>query len=693
MGSLYADIEIYFSTVVYFIPLMSSDATQDKELYNQMTPEFSMTHLPLTKFRFALVSHSIEVVDIVRKYSDPRSEDLLTTIVDLDDAVSTARKLIKQGHEVILGHGGTGGIIASSIGQPVVNIPITMLEIVAALLKAAELGNRIAVTSFSSGREGFDTIRRVLGIDARQIVFTSRKELEEGVRKAIGDDVDVIVGGGVSRKIATELQAKSVIIEPGRQIVQEALNQARALAAARRREMEYHERLQTILKIMDDGMICVDAFGRLNFYNQTAETMLGMDLAPYLGRSVSDLPDTLRLVDVLSSGMKKTDEIIKIHSSELVVNCLPILINGAVRGAVSLLKEGSAIHNIDRKLRERTYRKGFVARHTMADVTAVSPVMQRLIAKTKKFAKTETGVLISGETGTGKEYLAQALHNFSLRKKAPFVAINCAALPESLLESELFGYEEGAFTGAKKGGKIGLFELANQGTIVLDEIGDISGNLQVRLLRVLENKEVMRVGGDRIVPVDVRVISSTHKDLQEEVRAGRFRKDLYYRLAVLRLSIPPLRRRMQDIPELLAPLFTRYKKPLSCLSGAMFELIQSYHWPGNIRELNSLMESYFILLGGRERNEILFRELFEEYRAPQSSSGLPSSEIDGSDPAPVFPQPDRADGNRTLARQLQDHKIEIIRRTLNSCGGKKSLVAQRLGISTNTLWRALKKRK
>ena len=644
-----------------------------------------------TKFRFALVSHSIEVVDIVRKYSDPESEDLLTTIVGLDDAVSTARTLIKEGHEVILGHGGTGGIIASSVGQPVVNIPITMLEVITALLKAAELGSRIAVTSFSSGREGFDTVKRVLGIDALQIVFNSHKELEEGVRKAISGGVDVIVGGGVSRKIAASLQAKSVIIEPGRRIVQEALGQARALAAARRREMEYHERLQTIFKIMDDGMICVDAFGRLNFYNQTAETMLEMDLGPYLGRSASDLPDTLQLVEVLASGKKITDEIIKIHNSDLIVNCLPILINGTVCGAVSLLKEVSVIHNIDRKLRERTYQKGFVAKHTMADITAVSLDMQKLIAKAKKFAQTETAVLISGETGTGKEYLAQALHNFSLRKKAPFVAINCAALPESLLESELFGYEEGAFTGAKKGGKIGLFELANRGTIVLDEIGDISGNLQVRLLRVLENKEVMRVGGDRIVPVDVRVISATHKDLQEEVRTGRFRKDLYYRLAVLRLNIPPLRQRRRDIPELLAPLLVRYEKPMSCLSDAMFELIKSYHWPGNIRELNSLMESYLVLLGNRSNGEHLFLELFEEYRDPQNPVSIPPGETSISSLLPDPARKPSANASRTLARQLQDFRTEIVLRTLDECGGNRSLAARRLGISTNTLWRALKK--
>ncbi len=643
------------------------------------------------KYRFALVSHSLEVVNIVRKYANPETDDLFTTIVGLDDAVTTAKTLIQEGYEVIIGHGGTGGMIAKSIGQPVVNIPISMLEIVTAILKADNVGSKIGVTSFATEREGFDIIRNVLKMDLQQIVFNSQQELEEGVVKAIDGGVTVIVGGGVSRKIAARHQARSVIIEPGRQIVREALSQARALAGARRREMEYHERLQTIFKIMDDGMICVDALGRLNFYNQTAESMLGMDLGPYQDQSVSALTDSLGLIDVLTSGAKKTDAIIKLQDNELVVNCLPILIDGRVSGAVSLLREGRTIQDIDRKLRERIYRKGFIARHTMADINAESPGMRTLIAKAKKFAQTEAAVLICGETGTGKEFLSHALHHISRRKKAPFVAINCAALPETLLESELFGHEEGAFTGAKKGGKIGLFELANHGTIFLDEIGDISPRLQVRFLRVLENKEVMRVGGDKIVPVDVRVISSTHKDLRREVQAGRFRKDLYYRLAVLRLNIPPLRRRLQDIPELLAPLLKRYKKPLSCITPAMFERIRSYHWPGNIRELNSVMESYLILLGSRGSDERLFLELFEEYGDPEGPSlRQPAMAKD----ATLFPdREERGEENdsRTLAEQMEAHKRRIIRQTLHRCGNNKTLAAKKLGISTNTLWRALKR--
>jgi propionate catabolism operon transcriptional regulator len=643
------------------------------------------------KYRFALVSHAIEVVNLVRQYSDPAAEELYTTIVGLEDAVATAKGLIRDGYDVILGHGGTGGMIARSIGQPVVNIPTSMLDVITALLEAGQRGRKIAVTSFAAGREGFDIVQDVLGMDVQQIVFNSQAELERGVEKAIQRGVDTIVGGGVSRKIAARLQAEAVIIKPGGQIVKEALAQARALAGVRRRETEHHERLRTIFEIMDDGMLCVDAFCNLKLFNTTAETLLGMALGPRLGRSVSDVAETLGLCEVLASGAKKPDEIIRIKNREVVVTCLPILVDGRVNGAVGLLKEGRAIQNIDRKLRERIHRQGFVARYTMADIVAASARMQNLIARAAEFAQTEAAILISGETGTGKEVLTHALHNASRRRQAPFVAINCAALPENLLESELFGYEEGAFTGAKKGGKIGLFELANHGTIFLDEIGDISSSLQVRLLRVLENKEVMRVGGDRIVPVDVRVISSTHKDLQAEVQAGNFRRDLYYRLAVLRLKIPPLRERLQDIPQLLAPLLKRYRKPASGLTPAMRERIQSYPWAGNIRELNALMESYLILLGTRPSDEGLFDELCEEYAGSDRSAARTPPTGRRREPLSAGPETNVPGPARSLAAHLEDHKRQIIHQTLRACGHNKTLTARRLGISTNTLWRVLKK--
>ncbi|WP_022667152.1 sigma 54-interacting transcriptional regulator [Desulfospira joergensenii] len=641
------------------------------------------------RYRFALVSHSEEISRIVRQNINHETETLFTTVVGLDDGAAVAETLIKDGYEVIIVHSGTGRMIAKSIGQPVVIIPKNMSDIVTALLNARELGNRIGITSISEGHEGFETIRELLKMNVREIVFHHHRDLQERIEKAVSEGVDIIVGGGLSRKIADQLDVKSVIVKPGTQNVREAIKQARSLAAARRMETEHHQRLQTILNVMDDGMICVDAHGYLNFYNKTAETILGMDLEPRLGRPISDFTNSLGLMDALQS-QKKADKIIHFKNTDIVVTSLPVLINDQIRGAVSLLKEGSAIHGIDRKLRERIYKKGFIAKHRMKTIVAIDPNMQKVITKAKKFAQTEASILVYGETGTGKEFLSHALHNESPRKKAPFVAVNCAALSETLLESELFGYEEGAFTGAKKGGKIGLFELADQGTIFLDEIGDISSNIQVRLLRILESKEVIRVGGDRIVPVDVRIISSTHRDLREEVRVGRFRKDLYYRLAVLRLTIPPLRNRTQDIPELLNPLLKRHGKSLASVTSEMLNRLQTYWWPGNIRELNALMESYLTLLGKDKFSEHLFMDLFEEYKDP----GDPESPATADCIPSLHGQTnsERTEGQiHTLNEYMDRYRLKIITHALRQCGGNKTAAAKQLGISTNTLWRIRKK--
>ena len=224
-----------------------------------------------------------------------------------------------------------------------------------------------------------------------------------------------------------------------------------------------------------------------------------------------------------------------------------------------------------------------MANYTARDIIGKSASVVKLKENIARYAPTDISVYIHGETGTGKELVAHALHAASKRAKQPFVVVNCAALPDPLLESELFGYEEGAFTGAKRGGKAGLFELANGGTLFFDEIGDMSHAVQLRLLRVLDAKEVMHVGGDRFIPVNVRVICASHKQLLDLVKAGSFRLDLYFRLAGVCLEVAPLRDRLEDVPLLIANVLKRYGKNASVVTPAILDAIRRYSWPGNIR--------------------------------------------------------------------------------------------------------------
>ncbi len=318
------------------------------------------------------------------------------------------------------------------------------------------------------------------------------------------------------------------------------------------------------------------------------------------------------------------------------------------------------------------------ARRGMNDLRGDSPAMERLRQTVVLYARSPSTVLIEGETGSGKELVAQAIHRESPRRGAnrPFVAVNCGAIAESLLESELFGHEEGAFTGARRGGHAGLFEAANGGTLFLDEIGEMPLALQTRLLRVLEEREVMRVGGTRPVPIDVRVISATHCDLEARVREGRFRSDLFYRLAVLRLDLPPLRARVQDIAPLaewslkhaLAALDARPHPNLAAEIKACAPLLASYAWPGNVRELRNLMERVALFLAAEPLQALtpafmlsVAPELGRQAAAPVEVSFLPTSAV-------------RESAAAVLAR----------------FGGQRDLAAQHLGISRTTLWRRLK---
>ncbi len=318
------------------------------------------------------------------------------------------------------------------------------------------------------------------------------------------------------------------------------------------------------------------------------------------------------------------------------------------------------------------------AKHGLNDLRGDSLAMQNVRQSIALFARSPATVLIQGETGTGKELVAQALHRESPRARAPFVAINCGAVAESLLESELFGYEEGAFTGSRRGGHAGLFEAANRGTLFLDEIGEMPLQLQTRLLRVLEEREVVRVGGTRPIPVDVRIVSATHCDLDRRIHDGRFRADLFYRLGVLRLSVPPLRERLDDLVPLagwclknaLASLGTRPHANLHAEVVACAPLLATYDWPGNVRELRNLMERLALFL------------------AAQPLQALTPSFV-----LSVAPELLKlaATSAKSVVPSAADSVPETIAQVLARFGGNREAAARHLGMSRTTLWRKMQR--
>lgn len=645
------------------------------------------------KYRFALISHSYKVAEAVRNCVNQEIEKVEIAVIKIGEEKDMAYKMLDRGAEVFFAYGATRRKINQTIDQPVVDVSRTYLDLITALIKARKHSDHIGLSSFGKPTDGVDILENLLGVKVHQFVFTNTTELIQGVENLAEDGIRVVVGGGVSKRTMEAKGGTGIINVPRKSSVELAFEDARMIADVRRKEAGSGERLRTILEMIDEGVVSVDNYGRLDNYNDRAEQILGIRMKHDIGRPSSGIGKKINLIDVITTGKPEIDIFKKINNNNIFVSSLPIQIDGDTQGAVAILKDANYIQDMSRKLKESSYQKGFVARHTVADIKHKCKQMKHLLAKAARYADTDATILIRGETGTGKELLAQSIHNLNHRKNQPFVAVNCAAIPENLLESELFGHEEGAFTGAKKGGRTGLFEMANGGTIFLDEIADISPGMQARLLRVIETKEVMRVGGDRYMPVGLHIISSTYKDLYREVRAGHFRADLFYRLSVLKLHIPPLRNRAEDIPVIIKALLKKQCKPgYMPLTPDMVEQLKHHQWQGNVRELTSFVESYLTLLNGSTADEQLFVDLFQELREQEALSGpvgkfdIENAESENTKmqhPEDLF----KFSGN--LKERLEKYELVIIKQMLKECQFSKKKTAEQLGVSVNTLWRKM----
>lgn len=372
-------------------------------------------------------------------------------------------------------------------------------------------------------------------------------------------------------------------------------------------QMPYEQRenqLRTILNLVSEGIIAVNKEGVITHINDVACKILYVNPEESLGRNIGQLLDSnIPILETLKTGNSYSLSEIKIKKDKKVYHYLtsgsPIINQkGKIVGAVATIKDYKQVEEIISKV---DHIKKLT---TFNDIIFQSQKMKKIVDMAKTVAKGDSSILLRGESGTGKELFARAIHMDSNRVNNPFIAINCAALPESLLESELFGYEEGSFTGANKGGKKGLFEQANYGTLFLDEIGEISPSIQVRLLRVLQENAIRRIGGNKEVPVDVRIITATHRNLEEMISKGEFREDLYYRLNVIPIRIPPLRERPEDIPLIAQHLVRKISLKLNKydirFSKDVIDYLEAEKWPGNVRQLENSLERIINVVDGKE---------------------------------------------------------------------------------------------
>jgi len=444
--------------------------------------------------------------------------------------------------------------------------------------------------------------------------------------------------------------------------------------------------LESAIESIFEGIVIVDNKGRITMINQAYCEFLGVEAGKVIGQYVADVIPNTRMHVVAQGGKAEVTDIQRINQHNCVVTRIPIVKDGERVGAVGkvVFKDVKDLKLLSVKLNKLQFevdyykeelRKAYGGKYTFDNIIGDSEKMQWTKAIAIKAAKGNSTVLILGESGTGKELFAHSIHNDSLRHDGPFIKVNCAAVPENLLESELFGYDDGAFTGAKKGGKPGRFELANGGTIFLDEIGDMPLSMQAKMLRVLQEKEFERVGGTKTIKLDLRIIAATNRDLEKMIEEGAFRQDLYYRLNIISLNISPLRERVDDISMLCSMLLKKINKQTQhCVEGvsaSALQLLMSYLWPGNVRELENMLERAINLM---DDDEFLI-----------NPENLP----------PVLKKinkvKERVDSEDNLSGLLGDTERLAMLKALETVGGNKSEAAKLLGIHRSGFYQKMRK--
>lgn len=445
---------------------------------------------------------------------------------------------------------------------------------------------------------------------------------------------------------------------------------------------EIKEQLSVILNSAQEGIQMVDRYGIIKYVNQGYTRITGIPAEQRIGTNVFDVSPDGALVEVLKTGkpcLGKRNRAVG-SNAEVISNASPIIVNGEMIGAMVVFQDITEIIRLTEELkRSNSVINGLKAeikklsegRGRFEDIVCHSQKMKNIINLAQKAAREDTTILITGESGTGKEIFANAIHAASPRNGKPFIKVNCAAIPENLLESELFGHEAGAFTGAGKL-KLGKFELASGGSIFLDEIGDMSPALQAKLLRVLQGQEIERIGGTHPIKIDVRIISATNRDLVDLIRRGRFREDLYFRLNVINIHIPPLRERKEDIPaltEVYINYFNRkFYKNVRGITNKAKEMLMSYNWPGNVRELMNILERTILMAEGEWITEDLLLPYFEQFKGREKTRGsiMPLEEME----------------KRMIKRALEEYGTSV--------EGKRK-AAESLKISLATLYNKIKK--
>lgn len=533
-----------------------------------------------------------ELYDICKKCVNDKNLDWNVELVNSNNVYNLGKFYKDNNYKLIISRGGIAKTLENEFNFEVINIHLSKEKILETLYKYRNSSKKIAVIENYDFIKLLKSINKILKVDLLFYQISSIDEYPRTIDIAHNDGVEVIIGGSYGLEITETINRYNIkyeLINSDIISVKEAIYKANTFLKGKQIEYESKKLLESIIEFYPKGMIYIDANKKVQNVNNYAKrffdnkNIIGLHISSIFNDSIFDNNEDSRY-SVLAN----------ISNKPVMLDIINLDTGYKSLGSIIAFQNENEIIQMENKIRKNISSSCFSAKYTFDSIVGNSKSINKSKRIAKTFSEIDTTILITGETGTGKEVFAQAIHNNSLRRNENFVAINCSALPNELLESELFGYKEGAFTGSRKGGKIGLIELAHNGTLFLDEIGEMDITLQSKLLRVISEQEIIKIGDNQVIPVNIRIIAATNRNLLEEIEKGNFRRDLYYRLNVMSFELPPLRNRKSDIPLLINKFISTFNKKFNTniinFSDDLMEEILQYDWPGNIRELQNFVE-------------------------------------------------------------------------------------------------------
>ncbi|MDR0439371.1 MAG: sigma 54-interacting transcriptional regulator [Candidatus Accumulibacter sp.] len=612
----------------------------------------------------ALIAPYESMRAMAQQLIDERNYPVRVYQADMRQGVATARRALAEGARILISRGGTALRISQALDIDVVEVRPSVYSAFAYIHAQTGLDSRIAIVGFNPLISICTPVCDILQRRYQAFELLDEQQFAAVMERIIAWKPDVIIGDVVSVRLSRARGLDCHLIESSRETLIEAFDQAMLALNNMNRQHASEKKLSAVLQCTREGALLLDGGKRVEEINQRGCSLLQLSRKDVIGRPFREIFPDKEINAAVAKAVELQNALTRVKDRRFVVDLVCSPRDMAADSVVVLFQRVEHIQQAETSIRSKLIDSGFYAKYSFDSIVYASEAMREAVNKAQRYSKTDSNILIYGQTGTGKELFAQSIHNASARAKRPFVAVNCAALPGTLLESELFGYAPGAFTGALRSGKTGLFELAHNGTLFLDEIAEMDVFLQARLLRTLQAREIMRIGDNKVISVDVRIIAATNKDPREEVRQRRMREDLFYRLSVLDLEIPPLRERKGDAVLLFQHFLNVYGDKYGWSppspSRQFLQAVENCPWQGNVRALENFAEKYVTL------------------------RGLPASALSMHAP------PDDPDAEPA---SLDDAILRHVQKTLKQEDGNIARTAARLGVDRNTVKRWLAKRK